>query len=180
MAVEVKDAQAQTEGTPAPSFEMPKPQAEHAWLQKLVGEWTYEMESDCGPDGKAVKIGGTESVRAIGGFFITGESTGVCPDGSPATNIMTLGYDPQKGHYVGTWYSSMMSYLWIYEGTMDADQRVLTLASDGPSFEVEGKMAKYRDIVTIINDDERVLTGNFLGEDGQWHEMMKMTFRRAS
>jgi hypothetical protein len=178
MATQIEDAQAQTQEAPGGAFAMPKPQAEHAWLQKLVGEWTYEMESDCGPDGKPVKVTGTESVRAIGGFWIVGESTGVGPDGSPATNILTLGYDPQKGHYVGTWFSTMMSFLWVYEGTMDADQRVLTLASDGPSFEVEGKMAQYRDIITIINDDERLLTGNFLGEDGQWHEMM--SFRRAS
>jgi len=178
MAIEIKDEQAQAPAEMC--MEMPKPQAEHAWLQRLVGEWTYEMSSDCGPDGQPVKVTGTESIKSVGDFWITGESTGVSPDGSPATNVMTLGFDQSQGGYVGTWYSSMMSYLWVYKGTIDADNRVLTLACDGPSFEVEGKMAPYRDIITIVNDNERVLTGNYLGEDGQWHEMMKMSFRRAS
>jgi hypothetical protein len=180
MATQIEDVQAQTQAAPDGAFSMPKPQAEHAWLQRLVGEWTYEMSSDCGPDGKPIKVTGTESIRAVGDFWIVGESTSVAPDGTPATNILTLGYDPQQGRYVGTWISSVMTYLWVYDGSTDADQRVLTLACDGPSFGVEGKMTKYKDVITIVSDDERTLTGNYLGEDGEWHEMVKMVYRRAA
>ena len=29
-------------------MQMPEPQKEHQWLQKLVGEWTYESEASWG------------------------------------------------------------------------------------------------------------------------------------
>ena len=41
-----------------------------------------------------------------------------------------------------------------------------------------GEMAKYRDIITVINEDYHTMTGNFLGDDGEWNEMMVMHFRR--
>jgi hypothetical protein len=178
MATQIEDVQAQTPESACPGMSMPKPQAEHAWLQRLVGEWTSEMEADFG-DGRTTKVTGTESIRALGGFWIVGEGTGDGPDGAPATDMFTLGYDPQQGRYVGSWASSCMPFMRIYDCTMDANQRVLTLASDGPSFEVPGKTAKYRDIIEIIGDDQRTLSSNVLGEDGEWHEMMKMYFKRA-
>src|SRR4051812_42027694 len=93
-------------------MEMPQPQPEHLWLQQLVGEWVYEMECDMG-DGQMTKVTGTESIRAIGDFWIVAESTGTTPGGTPATMMLTLGFDPMQGGYVGTWYGSMMTYLWV-------------------------------------------------------------------
>jgi len=181
MATQIEDVQAPIhEALGDAMWTMAKAQEEHAWLQRLVGEWTYEMEAACGEGQPTVKVTGTESIRAVGDFWIVGEGTGVAPDGTPATMMLTLGYDPQQGHYVGSWFGSMMTNLWIYEGTMDADKRVLTLASDGPSFEVEGKTTKYRDIIEITGEDQRTLTGMCLGEDGEWHEMMKMFYRRSA
>jgi hypothetical protein len=144
-----------------------------------VGEWTYEMECDIG-DGQMMKVTGTESVRAIGDFWVAAEGTGVSPGGTPATMMTTLGFDPMQGGYVGTWYGSMMTYLWVYKGSMDADNRVLTLAADGPSMSGDGTLAQYKDVIEIISPNERTLTGNFLAEDGQWKEMMKMTYRRVA
>src|SRR6185295_16595790 len=85
----------------------PEPQQEHKWLQRLVGEWTYEHEASMGPDQPPMKGTGTESVRSIGGLWTVGE--GEMPDGSPATTIMTLGYDPQSKRFVGTFIGSMMT-----------------------------------------------------------------------
>ena len=44
------------------------------------------------------------------------------------TTLMTLGYDPRKKRFVGTFVGSMMTNLWIYDGELDKDERVLTLA----------------------------------------------------
>ena len=41
-----------------------EPQKEHQWLQKLVGEWTYEIEVKMGADRPAERSTGTESVRS--------------------------------------------------------------------------------------------------------------------
>ena len=155
-----------------------EPRQEHQWLQKLVGEWTYETEASMGPDQPPMKTGGTESVRSLGGLWVMAEGQGEMPDGSAATTVMTLGYDPQQKGYVGTWIGSMMTYLWVYDGTLDADGRVLTLAADGPDMSVEGKMAKYKDVIEFKSDDHRVLTSHMLGEDGTWHQFMTANYRR--
>ena len=91
------------------------------------------------------------------------------PDGKPATMLITLGYDPQRQRFIGTWIGSMMTHLWIYDGRLDAAQKVLTLESEGPDFSGDGsKMAKYRDVIEWKSDDHRVLTSQALGDDGTW------------
>lgn len=152
-----------------------EPQKEHEWLQKLLGDWTSEMPA--GPD-TSEQCQGTESVRSIGGLWVLAEGRGEMPGGGPATTLMTLGYDPQKKRYVGTWVGSMMTHLWVYEGELDATGKVLTLNSEGPSFDGEGKMAKYQDKITFESDDHRVLTSHALGEDGEWHQFMTAHYRR--
>ena len=45
---------------------------------------------------------------------------------------MTLGYDPVQKRFVGTFIGSMMTHMWIYNGTLDAAGKVLTLDTEGP------------------------------------------------
>ena len=71
---------------------------------------------------------------------------------------MTLGYDPAKKAFVGTFIGSMMTHLWVYDGELDAAGKVLTLDAEGPSFAATDKMAKYKDAIEIKSDDHRVLT----------------------
>ncbi|MBE9167978.1 DUF1579 domain-containing protein [Pleurocapsales cyanobacterium LEGE 06147] len=156
----------------------PEPQNEHQWLQKLVGEWVYETEMTMGSKQPPEKSTGTESVRSLGGLWIVAEGQGEMPGCVTATTIMTLGYDPQKQKYVGTWIGSMMTYLWVYDGGLDGDGKVLTLDSEGPDLTIEGKMAKYRDAIEFKSDDYRVLTSQVLGNDGQWHQFMTTNYRR--
>ena len=158
------------------------PQKEHEWLQKLVGEWTYETEMPMGPDQPVQKFQGTERVRSIGGLWVVGEGQGEMPGGGPATMIVTIGYDPQKKSYVGTWVGSMMTTLWIYNGTLDAAEKVLTLAADGPKMTAEGPgegTAKYQDVIEFESDDRRTLTSRILGDDGEWQQIMKAHYRRV-
>jgi hypothetical protein len=159
-------------------LEAARPRKEHDWLHKLIGEWEYETVSE-EPGKPPTKSVGTERVRSIGGIWIVGEGEGEMPGGAgPATTLLTLGYDPQKGRFVGTWIGSMMPNLWVYDGFLDAAERVLTLESEGPSFTNPGALGKYRDIITIVDDDYHTLTAKFLGDDGTWNEMMTMHFRR--
>jgi hypothetical protein len=162
-----------------PTMKAAEPQKEHEWLQKLVGEWT--LESD--PAAEAGQSHGmwTESVRSLGGLWTLAEGQGELPcGGGPATTVMTLGYDPQRQRYVGTWIGSMMNHLWIYEGSLDADGKVLTLDSEGPSMAEgsPGKMAKYKDAIEFKSDDHRVLTSHVLGDDGEWTLFMTAHYRR--
>jgi hypothetical protein len=155
-----------------------EPAAQHKWLQKLVGEWAYEVEAMMTPDGPPEKFTGTESVRSIGGLWTVGEGTGEMPDGTPATTIMTLGYDPKRERFVGTFIASMMTYLWVYEGRLDESGRKLALDTEGPDMAVEGKTAKYRETIEFISDDHRTFSSSVLGDDGEWRQVMKAHYRR--
>ena len=154
------------------------PQKEHQWLQKLVGEWTYDIEATMEPGKPPEKSSGTESVRSLGGLWIVAEGLGEMPGGGAATTMLTLGYDPQKQRFVGTWIGSMMTNLWVYDGALDAAERVLALDAEGPSMAGDGKIAKYQDRIELKSDDHRVLTSHVLGEDGEWHGFMTVHYRR--
>ena len=157
---------------------MSKPEKEHDWLQQLVGEWTSEAECSMGPGQPSTKSYGTERVRMVGGLWMVGEGQGEMPGGGTATMIMTLGYDPQKKRYLGTWIGSMMTHMWHYDGEMDASGRILTLSAEGPSMAGDGTMAKYQDIIEIKSKDHRTLSSRVLGPDGTWNHFMTAHYRR--
>jgi hypothetical protein len=155
-----------------------EPQKEHQWLQKLVGEWTYETEVTMGSDQPPEKSTGTETVRSIGGLWVLAEGQGEMPGCGHATTLMTLGYDPQKQRYVGTWIGSMMTYLWRYEGELNTTATTLTLNSEGPAMTGDEKMASYRDVIEFKSDDHRAMTSYVLGDDRQWHHFMTANYWR--
>ena len=157
----------------------PEPQENHRWLQKLVGEWRYEIDMPAGPDEPATKHEGSESVRPLGELWVIGEGSGEMPDGSPATTVITLGYDPGRGRFVGTWIGSMMTWMWVYDGELDDAGKVLTLESEGPDMSGGGGTARYRDVIEWVSDDHRLLRSQVLQDDGQWHEFMQADYRRV-
>ena len=158
---------------------MAAPQAEHRWLQRLVGEWTSEAEATMEPGKPPERSKGTEHVRSLGDLWILGEGKGDMPGGGAAAMLLTLGYDPQRKRFVGTWVGSMMTHLWIYDGTLDASGRVLTLDTEGPSMTApETAMGKYRDVIEFLSDDHRTLTSHVLGDDGTWRKFMTAHYRR--
>ena len=156
----------------------PEPTKEHQWLQRLVGEWTFEGECQMGADQPPSKSTGKESVRSLGGLWTIGEGEGDTPDGGACKSIMTLGYDPATKKFVGTFIASVMTHLWPYSGTLDASQKVLTLDSEGPSFTDDGTFAKYQDIIEFITDDHRTLSSQYVGPNGEWIPFMKAHYRR--
>jgi len=156
-------------------MQLPEPQKEHQWLGKLVGEWTFENECIMEPGKPPAKSSGTETVRSFGGLWVVCEGKGEMPGGGMSTSMMTLGYDPDKKRFVGTFIASVMTFLWVYNGALAGN--VLTLDCDGPSFTAPGAMAKYQDIIEIVSDDHRTLSSQFLHE-GKWQRFMTAHYRR--
>ena len=156
-----------------------EPEKGHRWLQKLVGEWAYEGEATMEAGKPGEKFRGTESVQSLGGLWVQAAGKGEMPGGETALTVMTLGFNPQTKRYIGTWIGSMMTHLWLYDGELDAAERVLTLNAEGPDMANPGQMAKYRDEIEFLSDDHRVLTSHLLGRDGQWHGFMRADYRRT-
>jgi hypothetical protein len=154
-----------------------KPQTEHQWLDKFIGEWSSESECSMGSDQPPSKTKGTEVVRSLGGLWIVAEGEGEMPDGETGKTIITLGYDPQQNRYVGTFVGSMMTHLWLYNGSLDAEEKVLTLDTEGPNFS-QSAIAKYQDIIEFVSDDHRVMTSQILMDDGNWNQFMTAHYRR--
>ena len=167
-------------GTPEQQPMMrPQPQKEHEWLQRLVGEWSYEGEMTMEPGKPSVKFEGTENVRSLGELWILVEGQGEMPGCGSGTTVLTLGYDPHEKRFVGTFIGSIMTHMWVYDGRLDAAEKVLTLNTEGPSMTGDEQIAKFRDVIELESDDHRIMTSEMLGDDGKWHRFMTAHYRRA-
>lgn len=94
------------------------------------------------------------------------------------SGIQTIGYDPAKKKYIGTWVDSMMNHLWRYEGTVDGLGKTLTLEAEGPNFMGDGKMATFRDVYEFKSADHIAVSSMMLQQEGQWITFMTGDFRR--
>ncbi len=115
----------------------------------------------------------------LGDIWTVSEGVGETEATGPTATMMAVGYDPARSRFVGTWLGSMMTHLWVYEGSLDDSGKVLTLNSEGPDFHREGKMAPYRDIIEIIDADHRLLRSATPDESGQWQVFMTADYRRV-
>lgn len=154
------------------------PVKEHEWLKGLIGDWTFEGECVMEPGQPPNIMRGTETVRAVGDRWVICESRIPMPDGGSATNVMCLGFDPAIGTFVGTFMSSGINRLWIYEGERDATGTVLTLRTEGPSL-MEERTARYEDIVELTPAGERRFSSRMEMSDGTWVGFMSTTYRKA-
>jgi hypothetical protein len=156
----------------------PKAEKEHAWLKQFVGQWQTEATATMGPDQPAIKSTGTMSSRMLGEFWVVSELVGTMP-GMTVRAVQTVGYDPGKKKYVGTWVDSVTSHLWTYEGVVDDSGQTLVLEGEGPNFLAGGKMAEFRDTYTFKSKDLIISRSSMQREDGGWVEFMTGSFRRT-
>ena len=59
--------------SPCDPSQMPKPTAEHEWLQKFVGEWEADVEMIMEPGKPPMKSKGSNRDRMLGGFWLISE-----------------------------------------------------------------------------------------------------------
>ena len=155
-------------------MEMAKPAKEHAFLQRLVGDWTVTMEG--GDDHPGMDW--TETVRSLHGLWVVGEARGEVPGMGAVSNIITLGFDPAKGRYVGTFVTTMMTHLWVYEGAVDASGNNLVLQTEGPDMTGAAASASYEETIAFLDENHRTFTSRTRGADGRWSTLMTMHYRR--
>ncbi len=156
-----------------------EPREEHKWLRQLLGEWSYESDPEAAA-GEECSASGTEIVRPLGDLWVAGEASGIMGGDEEHSMIITLGYDPGKGCFVGTFIADMMTHLWIYEGQLDQSGRKLMLESQGPNMQDPTKMARYMDVIEMIDADHRTMTGHFMDEEGRWQPFMRMRYERVT
>jgi hypothetical protein len=159
-------------------MEQVDPTPQHQWLGRLIGEWTFRHDVPRTDDARVTTIEGTEVFRAIGPLWVQGEAVSPLPDGGMSMSLMTLGWDPAKGRFVGTWVGSVMPTLWVYDGELEPDGQTLSLYSEGPAMDGTSGLVPYKDVVAFIDDNTRTLTGHTKAADGAWSPFMTVEYRR--
>ena len=157
--------------------EFPTASREHQLLEKFAGEWETESTGSMGPDQPPVKMKGTINGEMLGSFWVISHFEGNVM-GMDFRAVQTIGYDPAKQKYVGTWVDSMMGHLWKYEGTLDETGKILTLEAEGPNHMEAGKITKFRDSYEFKSPDHIVARSAMLGDDGAWVTFMTGHSRR--
>lgn len=158
-----------------------KPQPEHELLLKLVGEWTFTGSCNMGPDQPPIANNGKASIRALGEYWILATWHVDGDQGNPGfESLLTVGFDPAKARFVGSFVAACMPGLWVYDGQLDATGRVLTLDTEGASMipDDNGARVPYRDIYEFVSDDEHKLRSEVKAGD-QWIPFMNATFVRV-
>lgn len=150
----------------------------HLWLQRLVGEWTYEAQATM-PDGSSETMRGTESTRKLGEYWVVGEAVGPMPDdGTEGRTIQSLGYDIAKRAFVGSFIGSMMEILWVGEGHLD-EEGTLNLDAEGPNYAEDGGRGTMRDAIRFEDNDHQVRTSLWKDEGGEWVPFMTSRYTRV-
>jgi hypothetical protein len=151
--------------------EFPGPEKEHQWLKQFVGQWNTTSKGSMGPDQPPMECSGTISSRMLGEFWVVNEMKADVME-TTMTGIQSIGYDPAKKKYVGTWIDSMGHHLWTYEGNVDQTGSKLTLEAEGPNSMAGGKTTQFRDTYEFKSADHILVTSSMLGEDGKWTTFM--------
>jgi hypothetical protein len=148
------------------------------WHRQMVGDWDVEGKGDDGSGAGEIQISGTETVKTFGNNWIITEGVIQLPGGGTMDYRMTLGYDPDKEKYVGSWICDQMTTHWMYEGSLDESGTTLTLATEGPNPSAGGKKTKFRDVIEMKDKDLRVHRSMMQTDDGEWVEFASSQYRR--
>lgn len=133
-----------------------------------------------GPGQPTETARGRETVRMLGDLWLVFEGSGEMPGGAgPMGYVMTLGFDPAKGKFVGSWIGSPMATLFVYEGELDVAGKSLPLNTTGPSFTDPKKTARFQDVYEIHGADRRSMWSQSQNEDGSWTKFMSATYTRV-
>lgn len=156
---------------PAPEdFAPAQASSQHEWLQQLHGLWVAQ-----GIEGAPGEM--TMEGKPIGNLWVVLEGRAEF-EGTLMESRLTLGFDPAKGHFVGTWIDAMQTTLWSYTGELDLPTNTLTLAAEGPSVMGDGTTAQYRDSIEVIDANHWRMRSRIQAEDGNWTEYMVMELMR--
>jgi hypothetical protein len=154
---------------------MPKPSKEHEFLKEMEGTWDAEMTFAM-PGAAEQSAKGTETVAMVGAFWAVFDVKFPEMMGMAWHGHGTLGYDPTKKKFVGSFVHSAAPNMSIGEGSMDAGGKSVTMAWEGvgPS----GAQEKMREVFEKKDKDNAVMTMYGAGPDGKEMKHFTMTYKR--
>ena len=140
----------------------PSPAPSTRCSRRTSATWDATVEMFMAPGAPPALSKGTETVTMMGGFWQLSEFKSEMM-GQPFEGRGTMGYDPAKKKYVGTWVDTMTPGYYTVEGTYDAATKTLTGVMEGP--DPSGQVAKTKETTVWKDADTRVFT--MYAPDGQ-------------
>ncbi len=149
----------------------------HKKLEPLVGSFDMKVTSWMAPGTPAEETAGSSENRWIlGNRFVEQSATGTMM-GQPYSGVGYTGYDNYKKKYVGAWMDSMGTTIMTSTGTMDASGKKLTSWSVVDDV-VAKKPAKYRSVLTILDNDHHKFEMFGPGPDGKSFKALEISYTR--
>ena len=148
----------------------PTPGPEHEHLKKLEGTWNAK-----------IKMGDTESAASAvykmvcGGMWLMSDFQGEFGDQKFSGRGLD-GYDPEKKKYVSVWVDSMSTRPMLLEGTHDKEKKTTTMTGEAPG--PDGKLAKYKMVTHMPDDDRMTFTMFIIDSDGKDNKHMTIEYTR--
>ncbi len=143
----------------------------HQLLKKFVGKWELKNKGSMGEGQPEMEATSVMNAKMLGDLWVLCDIEGDV-DGTVYRAMQTIGYDPDKKKFVGTWVDSITPHLWVYEGWLDESGTKLTLEAKGPNMMAGGEITKFRDVYEFKDDDQIVATSSMLLDDGKWLTFM--------
>ncbi len=127
----------------------------HAEVRRKVGDWLVRCTYFMGGETDPIEVAGRERGEMLGDLWCNSRFEADML-GSPLSGNASLGFDPVKGKYVGTWKDSATPFLYTFEGDFDAAEGVFEM--EGINFDpVRRCPANYRSRIEFISKDEHIL-----------------------
>ena len=151
----------------------------NAWLQQLLGEWTYTFRTADDSDHPGATASGAETVRSISEHFVAVENTGRSDNDDQSSHSITLiGYEPDAERFTGAVAGTAVPSLFVYAGALSTDGQSLLLETDGPAMTEGQTTDRYRDVICILDADHRY-TAAEVWQQGHWKEFMRTVYTRV-
>lgn len=164
-----------SETAPAPDTTLGKT-PEHAEVLRKAGDWLVRCTYYMGGEADPIEVDGRETGQMLGDLWCNSRFEADML-GSPLQGNGSLGFDPVKKKYVGTWKDSATPFLYTFEGTFDPVIGVFDLA--GENFDpVRQCLAVYRSRVEFISADEHVLDLSIDVPEGLPIKVLRYHYRR--
>jgi hypothetical protein len=168
-------AAAELPGAGEEMMTMPEPTPEHARVLEGVGRWKGTLTSwEAGPE--PVQVEATQVVEAVGGFWTV--CTMTCDFmGMPYMGNGHVGYDPDRGLFVGDWVDNMSAAFAWMEGNYLEDGETLRMRWKAPDWMTGELVDHWSD--TIQSATTQTSTFYRGTEGGEHQKVMEITMTRA-
>jgi hypothetical protein len=153
------------------------PAPEHARLAAMCGTWDVEMTFRFRPDGPAVPVKATSTIRPLlGGLFIEETIEGSL-NGTPFTTLAWTGYNTSTGQYEATRIASTNTARIAEAGAYDEKAKQFELKAD---YALAGDTWHQRTVIQQLSPDAMTATSYLsFGTVPEWKAVeMKYTRRR--